>query len=99
MTFVMSNFEHSIANMFFLPAGLFAKYTPGVIEAAKLPQAALDTVNWTNIVFNNWIPVTLGNIVGGTIFVAGFYWYSYVRKDQEKEVSEVCAVIQNKSGI
>ena len=99
MTFVMSNFEHSIANMFFLPAGLFAKYTPGVIEASKLPQAALDSLTWTSIIMNNWIPVTLGNIVGGTIFVAGLYWYSYVRKIQKEEVTEMCPAIENKSGI
>ncbi|HWR41784.1 formate/nitrite transporter family protein [Sporomusa sp.] len=94
MTFVMSNFEHSIANMYFLPAGLFAKYTPGVIEAAKLPQAALDSVNWASIILNNWIPVTLGNIVGGTVFVASLYWYSYVRKPkiQNSAVAEAAAM-------
>ncbi|HWR37976.1 MAG TPA: formate/nitrite transporter family protein [Patescibacteria group bacterium] len=89
MTFVMSNFEHSIANMFFLPAGLFAKYTPGVIAAANLPQAMVDSLTWTTIIVNNWIPVILGNVIGGTLFVATFYWYSYVRKPQQQNESDM----------
>jgi formate/nitrite transporter len=67
MAFVASGFEHSVANMFFVPMGIFL--TGGV-----------DTVvNWSNFLVGNLIPVTLGNIVGGGIFVAGFYWWSYLR--------------------
>lgn len=68
MTFVSSGFEHSIANMYYIPAGLF------ISSATSSPDPAL---NWYNFFVTNLIPVTLGNIVGGVIFVAGAYWYAY----------------------
>jgi len=67
MAFVASGFEHSVANMFFVPMGIFL--TGGVDPV----------VNWGNFLINNLVPVTLGNIIGGGIFVAGFYWWSYLR--------------------
>lgn len=78
MTFVMSGFEHSIANMYYLPAGLFAKTLPAVVEASKLGAQA-DTLTIESMVMANWIPAVLGNIVGLGLFVAAFYWYSYLR--------------------
>jgi len=68
MTFVSSGFEHSIANMYYIPTGLFI--------AGK--NASTDpALNWYNFFVVNLLPVTLGNIVGGVIFVAGAYWYAY----------------------
>jgi len=67
MAFVASGFEHSVANMFFIPMGIFL--TGGVDPV----------INWNNFLVGNLIPVTLGNILGGGIFVAGFYWWSYLR--------------------
>ncbi|QDR82525.1 formate/nitrite transporter family protein [Sporomusa termitida] len=78
MTFVMSGFEHSIANMYYLPAGLFAKTLPAVVEASNL-GAKVDTLTIESMVVANWIPAVLGNIVGLGLFVAAFYWYSYLR--------------------
>lgn len=68
MTFVASGFEHSIANMYYIPAALF------ISSATSSPDPAL---NWYNFFVANLLPVTLGNIVGGVIFVAGAYWYAY----------------------
>lgn len=62
MLFVVSGYEHSIANMFFIP---FAKYL------------GLD-INWINIWFSNLIPVTIGNIVGGGIIVPAAYYIAYI---------------------
>ena len=64
MAFVTIGFEHSVANMFFIPLGMFL--------GAK-------GVTWSTMIMNNLIPVTLGNIVGGAIFVACIYWYTYLR--------------------
>ncbi len=64
MAFVAIGFEHSIANMFFIPAG--------IMYGAS--------VTWSDFFIVNLIPVTLGNIVGGALFVGGIYWYVYDRK-------------------
>jgi len=63
--FVTAGFEHSVANMYFIPAGIFA----GGGAAAGL--------DWPGFFINNLLPVTLGNLVGGCIFVAGIYYFAY----------------------
>lgn len=82
--FVASGFEHSIANMYYIPAGILAKANPDWALASGLNSAQLETINWTNFGINNLIPVTLGNIIGGLIFVGLAYWYVYLRKKKEK---------------
>ncbi len=74
MLFVVSGFEHSVANMYYLTAGLFAKASYGIDAAALTWGAALG---------GNLLPVTLGNIVGGCICVALPYWAVYC-KGQKK---------------
>jgi len=70
MAFVASGFEHSIANMYFIPTGLLlASRTDGVVPP----------LSWNNFFFANLLPVTLGNILGGVIFVAFAYWYVHLR--------------------
>jgi len=69
MAFVSSGFEHSIANMYFIPAGIFAQ------AYAAEPNTAL--LNWVTMWTNNVIIVTLGNIVGGMIFVGVIYWVAF----------------------
>jgi len=75
--FVTSGFEHSIANMYFIPAGIFIKSNIVFTELAGVSGAALEKLTWGGFVLNNLIPVTIGNIVGGSIFVAMAYWYAY----------------------
>ncbi|MFA7562678.1 MAG: formate/nitrite transporter family protein [Methanoculleus sp.] len=67
--FVASGFEHSVANMYFIPTGIFCT---GID-----PTKAVDTVNWVAMWTNNIIPVTLGNIVGGLFFVGVLYWVAF----------------------
>ena len=62
MLFVLSGFEHSVANMFFLP---FAKYL-GL------------AISWMDIWTSNLIPVTLGNIVGGGLIIPTVYYIAYI---------------------
>ncbi len=64
MAFVVFGFEHSIANMFFIPLAIF--------EGAS--------VSWSAFVFDNLIAATLGNIVGGGFFVGSLYWFLYQKK-------------------
>ncbi|MDI6720426.1 MAG: formate/nitrite transporter family protein [Methanomicrobiales archaeon] len=67
--FVASGFEHSIANMYFIPAGIFTDALAGSPNAAAL--------NWVTLWTNNVIVVTLGNIVGGMFFVGVLYWVAF----------------------
>ena len=74
--FVTAGFEHSIANMYFIPAGLFAaQFNPEFIETARAVGAPMAALSWQNFFLANLLPVTLGNIIGGGICVAMTYWY------------------------
>jgi formate/nitrite transporter len=64
--FVAIGFEHVVANMFFIPVGIF-----------------LGGVTWTQFFVNNMIPATIGNIIGGAIFVACIYYWTYLRGTKE----------------
>jgi formate/nitrite transporter len=82
--FVALGFEHSVANMYFLTFALMIKDNPLLLSAI---QTAGITVNTSNIDFtgfmNNIVPVTLGNIVGGSVFVGIVYWLAYLRSRKE----------------
>ncbi len=79
MAFVALGYEHCVANMYFIPMGLFLKAT----EAA----AGMDLSNltwWGGFIVRNLIPVTIGNIIGGSGFVAFLYWSVYQRRLRPK---------------
>jgi len=76
MAFVALGYEHCVANMYFVPMGLFLKNT---VAADGFDAAALSSLTWGKFLVANLIPVTLGNIVGGAIFVGTTYWWVYVR--------------------
>ena len=82
MAFVSSGFEHCIANMYFIPAGIFAKSFPGAVEASGKSTEALAALNWGSMISQNLITVTLGNIVGGAILIGVVYWYLYVNNEE-----------------
>ena len=73
MAFVALGLEHCVANMYFIPMGLLLKDT----AAAGMN---LEALTWGNFLLKNLLPVTLGNIAGGAIFVGSAYWLVYVRK-------------------
>ena len=91
--FITSGFEHSIANMYYIPAGIWAKANPSWVAEAHLTPAALANLNWGTFFINNLIPVTIGNIVGGSIFVAGVYWFVYIKNDTKKECGPANATL------
>jgi formate/nitrite transporter len=66
--FVAAGFEHSIANMYFIPVGLFAEGSDG--------RAGL---TWARCFTTNLVPVTLGNLIGGVVIVGLVYWFVYLR--------------------
>jgi formate/nitrite transporter len=70
MAFVSSGFEHSVANMYFIPAGIM---TQGFADPATVNAG----LNWVTMWTNNIIVVTLGNIVGGMFFVGVIYWVAF----------------------
>jgi formate/nitrite transporter len=72
MAFVASGFEHSVANMYFIPIGMLLK-GQGLAEASA-------NLNVGGMIVKNLIPVTIGNIIGGAFFVGALYWIVYVRK-------------------
>lgn len=81
--FVACGFEHSVANMYFIPAGIAMAGQAKVLEVAGLAASQVANLNIAGFV-NNLVPVTLGNIVGGT-FVGSIYWLAYLRKERVAE--------------
>jgi formate/nitrite transporter len=76
--FVAAGFEHCVANMYFIPMGLFVKEDSAWLEGrANLPD--LSSLTWPDFLVGNLVPVTIGNLIGGTLMVAGIYWFVYLR--------------------
>ena len=73
MAFIVSGYEHCVANMYYIPAGIFAagneKYVECAMREYGYTAEQLEKLNWGEFFVTNQIPVTLGNIVGGMVFV------------------------------
>jgi formate transporter len=80
--FVAAGFEHSIANMYFVPIGLFIKDFGSAKFFEMIGKTAADFQNltWGNFFVANLLPVTIGNIIGGALMVGLIYWFVYNRK-------------------
>lgn len=76
--FVTAGYEHSVANMYYIPAGLFALHNPEYVSQALQAGVDLSRLTWSNFFLGNILPVTLGNIVGG-FAVGWFMWYGNLR--------------------
>ena len=85
MSFVASGFEHSVANMYFIPIGLLMKQIPSLAARSGLD---LTDLTWSGLVLRNLLPVTIGNIIGGAFFVATTHWFTYIRPT-EKAIGSV----------
>src|SRR4051794_32655640 len=73
MAFVAMGFDHVVANMFFLPAAIFAH---------------VDGITWWDAV-HNWIFAGLGNLVGAALFVSAAYWYLYAKDAEPESAGGV----------
>ena len=81
--FVAAGFEHSIANMYFIPMGLLIKMGAPSSFWENIGKTPADYAHltWSNFLIGNLLPVTLGNIIGGGVMVAAVYWFVYLRKN------------------
>ncbi len=79
--FVAAGFEHSVANMYFIPMGILLANKTAVLQAAGLTSAGVANLNVAGFV-GNLIPVTIGNIIGGSLLVGAVYWTAYLRQDR-----------------
>ena len=85
MAFVASGFEHCVANMYFLPTGmLLIRRHPEVISELGGLLTHYGTIGVADMWFWNLLPATFGNIIGGFLFVACFYFYAF-RKELPSE--------------
>jgi len=80
-TFVAAGFEHSVANMYFIPLALFVKGDAKFLETIGKTAADFSHLTWGNFFAANLLPVTIGNIIGGAIMVGMIYWFVYLRKE------------------
>jgi formate/nitrite transporter len=76
MAFVALGFEHSVANMYFIPTGMFLHIWGAVAAPGGVDPASL---SWGSFLYRNLLPVTIGNIIGGGFFVGMSYWGAYLR--------------------
>ena len=85
--FVAAGFEHSVANMYFIPIGITVKdwAAPELWDFMQRSPGEFSSLTWANFFLRNLIPVTIGNIIGGGVFVGLAYWFIYLRgQDPDK---------------
>ena len=90
--FVALGFEHSVANMYFVPAGLVLKHNTQVLSAAEglLGQVPdLSRLTIYGFLVKNLLPVSLGNIIGGGLLVGVIYWFVYLRRTAAEPVRKI----------
>jgi len=92
-TFVAAGFEHSIANMYFIPLALFVKGSgdTAFFEAIGKTAESFPHLTWGNFFLANLLPVTIGNIIGGGLMVGLIYWFVYLRKVTKPAAQAVSA--------
>jgi formate/nitrite transporter len=79
--FVAVGFEHSVANMYFIPAGLLLKGNETFVAGlAGAPD--LSGLTWGAFLLDKLLPVTIGNVLGGAVMVGAVYWFVYLRGDR-----------------
>jgi formate transporter len=92
--FVAAGFEHSVANMYFIPMGLLIKSFAGggFWEVAGKAAADYGSLTWGAFFVKNLLPVTIGNIIGGVGFVGLVYWFIYLRPQKVVEIPKEAAL-------
>lgn len=83
--FIVSGFEHSVANMYYIPAGILAASDPSYVAQATslgVTPDALAQLGWGSFFINNLLPVSLGNIIGGAVFIGMALMYGNGRPDE-----------------
>lgn len=83
VAFVAMGFEHSVANMYFIPMGILLSGKEAIVAA--IGAEALQGLTWSAFLVKNLLPVTIGNMIGGIVFVAGTYYNAYLRPATAKQ--------------
>lgn len=83
--FVTCGFEHSIANMYFIPEAILVLNNGDPNFLTLVHQSAINyqSISWSNYLFNNLLPVTIGNIIGGAVLVGLVYWFVFLRRSKK----------------
>ena len=77
--FVAAGFEHSVANMYFIPVGWLIKDEPAVVHASGLTTQQLANLDLPGFL-TNLAAATIGNVIGGAVLVGFMYWFVYLRE-------------------
>lgn len=87
MPFVTGGFEHCVANMYYISAGLIAKLNPAYVEAADNVYGLTDltALGIKGFLINNLVPVTIGNIIGGSLCIGLAMYYLNYKESKKKE--------------
>lgn len=80
--FVACGFEHSVANMYFIPIGLLIRLDTSFMSQVGTQIPGLDNLSFYGFFIRNLIPVTLGNIIGGSAMVGWVYWWIFLRPQE-----------------
>lgn len=92
MAFVVSGFEHCVANMYYIPAGIFAasneKYVSVAMEKYGFTSEQIASLNWKNFFVTSSIPVTIGNIIGGMLFVGAIFYVIYYKQIKAEQAGK-----------
>lgn len=88
--FVAAGFEHSVANMYFVPFALMIKHLApeSFWAAAGKTPADFPAITVEGFLVHNLIPVTIGNIIGGALLVGVVYWFVYLRHRKPPPVAD-----------
>ena len=89
MLFVTAGFEHCVANMYYITAGLLAKWNPNYVTLAMEQYGygleQMQELNLYHFLITNLVPVTIGNILGGMVFLGLPLYYMNVRKAEHRD--------------
>jgi formate/nitrite transporter len=84
MIFVGCGYEHSVANMYYISAGLLALNNPDYVQAASETVTNIGNLTVGNFLIANLLPVTIGNIIGGAVLVGVVYWAVYLMGNKQE---------------
>jgi formate/nitrite transporter FocA (FNT family) len=75
--------------MYIIPLGILLKDKPAAVQASGLSAGDLDALTWRAFFVDNLLPVTIGNIIGGSLLVAAIYWLVYLRPNRSTQTQSV----------
>ena len=89
--FIGAGFEHSVANMYFVPYALLVKRDHAFVASLAKPTD-LSRLTWGRFLWANLVPVTIGNVLGGALLVGAVYWFVYLRAGRSGERAPAAAI-------